>query len=128
MSTELQFGRDNQAYSAYAPRPSTNIYSAKLTANSAATITLPTNVKNWVVAFSYTGGSEVWVDFTGATAAAPTLGTFSATTSCRNPGVRYVQSTKVVSGVDTATTISLITPDATAYVSVELWVEGTNVI
>lgn len=122
MSTPLFFGRDAQAYNAYAPNPSTNIFSAKLTVGAAASITLPTNSKRWVVAFSYTGGSEVWVDFTGATAANPTLGTFGATTSCRNPGTRLVPSTKInTSGVEVPTTISLITPDANAYVSVELW-------
>jgi len=121
MSTQLDFGRDIQGFNAFAPKPATNIFSAKLTVGAAATITLPINVKTWKVAFSFTGGAEVWVDFTGATAVAPTLNTFSSTTSCRNPGVRWVPSTKISGGVEVANTISLITPDANAYVCVELW-------
>jgi hypothetical protein len=118
-ATKLNFGRDVQGFNAFAAPPSTNIFSAKLTVGAAATVTLPLDYKKWIVAFSYTGGAEVWVDFTGATAASPTLGTFSATTSCRNPGTRVVKAT--TSDNETAATISLITPDATAYVSVELW-------
>ena len=121
MSTPLSFGRDDQAYNAYAPDPSTNIFSVKLAANVAATLTLPTDSKRYILAFSYTSGSEVWVDFTGATAAYPALGTFAATTASRNPGARRVNSTKIVSGVSTATTISVITPDVSAFVSVEIW-------
>lgn len=119
MSTQLTFGSDSRGYNSFAAIPSTNIFSSKLTVGAAATITLPINHKLWFVAFSYSGGSEVWVDFTGATAAYPTLGTFSATTSCRNPGTRFVKAFQADGS--TAATISLITPDATAYVSVELW-------
>jgi hypothetical protein len=129
MSTKLNFGRDVQGYNAYAPIPSTNIFTAKLVANTAETITLPTNVSYWIVAFSYTGGSEVWVDFTGATAAAPTLATFGSSTSSRAPGTRTISSTKTDpnTGLTVATTISLLTTDVNAYVSVELWGCGLNV-
>ena len=118
-ATKLNFGRDVQGFNAFSPPPPNNIFSAKLTVGVPATITLPLEYKHWILGFSYTGGSEVWVDFSGATAANPTLGTFGATTSSRNPGTRIVKSTK--SDNTTAATISLITPDATAYVSVELW-------
>jgi hypothetical protein len=127
MSTPIHFGRDDQGYNAYAPNPSTDIYEVKLVSGTPATLTLPTNSLNWIVAFSYTGGSDVFVDFTGATAAAPTLGTFVSSTSSHNPGVRTVPSTKIVNGLQTATTISLATTDAVAYVSVELW-SAPNVV
>lgn len=129
MSKPLTFGTDNRATSAYSPFPSDNIFDVKLTVGVAATLTLPPDYPIWTLGFSYTGGSDVFVDFSGATAVAPTLGTFSATTSCRNPGTRTVYSTK---HDNTATkvpnTISFITTDATAYVSVEMWGSGFNVV
>ncbi len=129
MADTLIFGTDNRANCAYSPFPSEKIFSAKLTVGVAATVTLPADVAYWTLVFSYTGGSDVWVDFTGATAIAPTAGTFGATTSTKNPGTRTVSSTKRNNvGALVARTISLITTDAAAQVSVELWSSGINVI
>lgn len=122
MSTKLNFGRDVQGYNAYAPVPSTNIYSATLVNGAAASITLPTSQSVWIVAFSYQPGTNVFVDFTGATAAIPAGGTFAATTSELNPGARMVSSLRN-DGV-TASTISLLTNTATAEVTVSLYAIG----
>lgn len=122
MSTVLSFGRDTQGFNAYAPDPSTNIFSATLVNGAASTITLPLSQKYWIVSPSYQPGTNVFVDFTGATAAIPVGGTFSAATSELNPSARRVKSTQD-DGV-TAATISFITNNATAEVSVSLYAPG----
>lgn len=119
MATELEFGRDVQGYNAFAPRPSTNIVSATLVNGAAATVTLPLDQKEWIVSFSFQPGTNVFVDFTGATAAVPVGGTFAATTSVLNPGSRLVKATQADN--TTAATISLLTNNATAEVTVELY-------
>ena len=112
MSTELQFGRDCQGYNAYAPQDSTNKWSATLTAGSATSITVPSNFKSWIVAFSYQPGTNVWVDFSGATAAVPVGATLASTTATLNPGQRTVPA---------GSSISVITDSTTADVVIELW-------
>lgn len=108
---ELNFGRDLQGYNAYAPKDSTNKYSATLTNGSATNFVVPSNYEVWIVAFSISPGANVWVDFT-TTAAIPAGATFATTTASLNPGQRTV-----IAG----TTISAITDNTTADVGVELW-------
>ena len=118
MSTILNFGRDAQGYNAYAPYPSTNVYTATLVNGAASSITLPASAKEWIVSFSYQPGTNVFVDFTGTTAAIPAGGTFASATSELNPGARLVHS---FTNANVATSISLITNNATAEVSVSLY-------
>ena len=119
MSTILEFSRDIQGFNAYAPYPSTNIFSATLVNGAASLITLPLSEKAWIVSFSYQPGTNVFVDFTGTTASAPVGGTFAAATSELNPGARYVKSTKTDD--IQAATISLITNNASSEVTVSLY-------
>jgi hypothetical protein len=103
--TQLNFGKDVQGYNAYAPAPSTNMFSATIAASGNATITLPTSVSQWIVVFSFTPGSTVWVSYNGS-AAIPVGSTFAATTSELNPGARILpalQSDRI-----TPTTINLL--------------------
>jgi hypothetical protein len=112
MSTLLNFGRDVQGYNAYAPATSTDKFSATLVDGVAATVTTPSNYKEWIVSFSFQPGTNVWVDFSGAAAAIPVGSTFASTTAELNPGTRTVQK---------GTTISLITDNTTADVGVSFY-------
>lgn len=112
MSTLLDFGRDVQGYNAYAPMPSTNMWSATILNGAATSIVVPTSSLRWVVSFSFQPGTNVWVDFTGATAQIPAGATLTATTSSRNPASRMVNG-----GI----TISIITDNTSADVGIELY-------
>ncbi len=112
MSTQLNFGRDVQGMNAYAPFTSTNKYNATITNGAETHITVPSDSENWIAAFAYQPGSNVWVDLTGATAAIPAGATLTACTSELNPGQR-----KVLAG----SKISMITDDSTADVGVILY-------
>lgn len=112
MSTELNFGRDINSYNAYAPQPSTTIFSATLISGTAESVTVPSNHETWIVAFSVQPGADVWVSFNGTTAASPVGASFAATSSTLNPGQRMVNA---------GTVISLITDSSTADVSIEMY-------
>jgi hypothetical protein len=96
-TTFLNFGRDVQGMNAYAPQPATNAYSVTLAANTARSITVPSNYENWIAVFSVSPTASIWVDFTGATAAVPAGNTFAATTSERNPAARALVAGSTIS-------------------------------
>lgn len=112
MTTPLHFGKDSQGYNAYAPLPSTNQWSGTITNGSATSIKVPMNYAYWIVSFSVQPGANVWVDFTGATAAIPVGATLATTTSCLNPGQRTLLN---------GTNISIITDNVEADVGIEMW-------
>lgn len=118
MSTVANFNTDVAGHVAYAPMPSQDVYNATLATGTATTITIPAKYDYWIAAFSYQPGTDVWVDFTGKTAAVPTGGTLAAATATLNPGTRMVKST--FPGGAPAT-ISMITNSTTADVSVEFY-------
>lgn len=96
MSIKLAFQRDIQGYNAYAPLQSTDMYSATLAAAGSSTITVPSNFKNWIAAFSYQAAGDMWVSV-GHTAAGPVGATFASTTSQLQPGALSVQAGQVIS-------------------------------
>lgn len=116
MTTQLNFGKDVQGYNAYAPVSADDKWSATLTNGSATSITVPSNFQNWIAAFSYQPGSDVWVDFSGATAAVPAGATLASTTSELLPATRHVQA---------GSKISMITDNTTADVGVMLYAVTT---
>ena len=106
----LQFGRDQQGYNAYAPYPSTVKYSATITNGNATSVTVPSTFPLWIVSFRYYP-NDVWVSVT-TTAAIPVGATLAASSSELNPS-----SLTLASG----TTISVITAQTTADVSIVMW-------
>ena len=115
----LNFGRDSHSYNAFAPHPSNNIFTATLTNGTAHSCTVPvdTNFPYWAVSYRYQPGSSVFVDVTGAVSAVPVGATFAASTSEGNPA-----SHTLVAGQ----TISMITGNTTADVSVVMWPIGQS--
>ncbi len=111
MSTLLELGRDVQGYNTFAPMPSTDKYAATLTVGVESSITVPSNAKVWIVSFRYFP-NDVWVDVSGATAIVPIGGMLVSTTSELNP------ASLTLNGGDT---ISMITAQTTADVSVVMW-------
>ena len=110
MSTKFNMIRDISGYNGFGIIPTYDIQGCSLTANAAQTFTVPDNYGNWIAIFSYTPGADIFVDFSGATAAVPS-GTVATITSVLNPSARAVK------GGDT---FSVITPDATSpYITVE---------
>jgi hypothetical protein len=83
-----------------------------LAANTEKHFTVPSNYPHWIAVFSYTPGSNIWVD--GITTAVVPSTSFAATTAELNPSARAV-----VAGQ----TLSFITADTTTpWVSVKLLV------
>lgn len=105
MSSPLTFATSAQGYNSFAPVPSTDKYSVTLAAGGNATLTLPTNVASWVVAFSYQPGSLIWVAY-NTTAAVPAGATFAATSSELLPGSRKLPSLQ--NNGTSATTINVL--------------------
>ena len=109
--TRLTFGRDTNSFSAYAPMPSTNKWSATLTDGTASSVTVPSTHETWIVSFRYYP-NDVWVDTTGAPAAIPSSNTFATSTAELNPATLTLPS---------GTVISMITGLTAADVSVVMW-------
>lgn len=83
-----------------------------LASGVAQSVTVPKNYPNWLAVFSYTPGSNIFVD--GTTTAAVPGGSFSATTAELNPSARQCTAGEV---------LSFITPDTTSpYVKVSFFV------
>lgn len=109
MSTKFNMIRDLSGYNGFGIIPTYDIQGCSLTASTAQTFTVPNNYGNWIAIFSYTPGSNIFVDFT-TTATVPS-GTVGAVTVVLNPSARAVKG---------GSTFSVITPDATSpYITVE---------
>lgn len=107
----LEFGRDVGGYNTYAPQPSTTKWLATIAANTATSITVPTTFRTWIVSFRYFP-NDVWVDVSGAVAVVPASSSLSATTC------ELIPSSLTLSG---GTTISVITAQTSADVSIVMW-------
>lgn len=112
MSTLLRFGRDVQGMNAYAPDTADDKWFALLFNGIDASVVVPDNYENWIAVFSYQPGTAVWVDFSGATAVAPTNQTLDPCTVEMNPAARSVKAGDV---------ISMITSNAQAQVGVSFY-------
>lgn len=102
MTTKLVFGRDAQGYNAYAPQFADDKWQVTLQGGTAQSITIPSNFQNWIVAFNYQGGTNVWVA-RNTTATLPT-NTVAKSASELNPGQRAVQAGDTISFITNNTT------------------------
>lgn len=112
MSTKFNMTRDINGYNGFGVPFALDGMSTSLAANAEQHFTVPDNFANWIAVFSYTPGSNIFVD-TITTAAVPGS-TFAATTSNLNPSARAVKAGDV---------LSFITSDVTdPWVQVSLFV------
>lgn len=110
MSTKFNMIKDIAGYNGFGIAPTYDIQGCYLAANTAQTFTAPIGYPYWIAIFSYTPGSNVFVDFSGATAAVPS-GSVASITASLNPSGRALKGGQ---------TFSVITPDSTdPYITVE---------
>jgi hypothetical protein len=94
--TQLNFGRDVQGFNAYAPRLSTDMYSATVASGASQSITVPSSNMNWIAVFSFEPGSDIWVSV-NHTAAIPVGATFASTNSFLLPAQLQVSAADTIS-------------------------------
>ena len=113
-TTKFLMTKDIAGYNGFGVIPSTEIYGAALAQGVDQVLAVcPTDYSNYIAIYSYTPGSQVFIDDTGATAAVFS-GTAGQVTSELNPQARQVTG---------GTSISAITPDTSgAYVQVSFYV------
>lgn len=107
--TVLDLGRDSNGEVTYELPISDSIANALLAANTAISLTIPTNMTR--AFFSFSTGTDVYVRFDGSPATLP-VGGFSFTKQELNPVARY--------GLTSGSTLSFICP-TTAYVEVSFF-------
>jgi hypothetical protein len=100
-STKFNMTRDVAGYNGFGVQWPQDGESALLAANTEQHITVPSNYPNWLAVFSYTPGSNIWVD--GTTTAVVPTGAFSATTAELNPSARQVTAGQVLSFITSDT-------------------------
>lgn len=112
MSTKFNLTKDVAGYNGFGIVFSLDGQATSLAANTEQHFVVPSNYPNWTAIFSYTPGSNIWVD--GINTAVVPSTTFGATTAELNPSARAV-----VAGQ----TLSFITADTTTpWVGVKLLV------
>lgn len=102
MTTKFNMTRDVAGYNGFGVKFADDGFSGVLANGVAQSVTVPSTYPNWIAVFSYTPGSNIWVDGTN-TASVPG-GAFSATTSDLNPSARQVSAGQVLSFKTTDTT------------------------
>lgn len=113
-STKFNMTKDVAGYNGFGVKFASDGYKGLLAVGVEQHVTVPSNYPNWLAVFSYTPGSNIWVD--GTTTAAVPVGAFAATTADLNPSAR-----QVVAGQ----TLSFITSDTTSpQVKVSFYVTG----
>lgn len=110
MSQKFIMTRDINGFNGFGLRVCQDIFSVQLAATTEQHFTVPANYENWIAIFSYDPGLRIFVGI-GQTAAVPS-GTIGAGTCALNPTAKQVVKGNI---------ISLITPDTSAFVTVELY-------
>lgn len=113
MSSKIALGLDTNHNVTYELPLSNDMYNFEITANNAKTITIPPNCTR--VFFSFTNGSDVWVDYS-VTATFPSAG-FNQGTKELNPVARY--------GLTPGNTLSFIS-NTNSYVGLTFFSDNIN--
>lgn len=95
--------KDIAGYNGFGLIPSDDDFAGSLAANTAQSLTVPSKYEYYIAIFSFTPGSNIWVDFTGATATVPTT-TVGAVTTELNPAGRLVKGGSSMSFITADTT------------------------
>lgn len=90
MSTKFVLTRDINGFNGFGLAFAQDGYSGVLVADAEQHVTVPDSYPWWIAIFSFTPGSNVWVD--GITTAVVPSGSFSASTAELNPTARYVKA------------------------------------
>lgn len=112
ISTKFSMARDVNGYNGFGIAFSEDGQATSLAANTEQHFVVPSNYPNWIAIFSYTPGSNIWVD--GITTAVVPNTSFAATTAELNPSARSVKAGQTLSFISADTT--------TPWVSVKLLV------
>jgi hypothetical protein len=116
-SSMFNLNEDNRGQNSFGLDFAFDNFSATLVANTAESVTVPSNFEYWEAIFSYTtNGADVWVA-NNATAAVPAGATFASTTSQLNPIARRVKAGDV---------LSFITGNPSANVNVSFYAYQNN--
>ena len=94
-STKFNMTRDINGYNGFGIPFSLDGSTMVLAANTAQSVTVPANYPHWIAIFSYTPGSNIWVD--GINTAVVPSGAASASTARLNPSARYVKKGQTIS-------------------------------
>ena len=108
MSTKFNMIRDISGYNGFGIMPTYDIQGCSLAASTAQTFTVPSNYSNWIAIFSYTPGTNIFVDFSGATATVPGS-TVGSITTVLNPSARAVKGDSTFSVITDSETLPFIT-------------------
>lgn len=109
MSVSLNIGKDINGIATYALPINTIIERTILAANTSQNVTIPANCTQ--VLFSFSNGTDVWVDYVNSTATFPGS-SFASSTAELNPVLRY--------GLIPGKTLAFIS-DTTSYVCVSFF-------
>lgn len=103
MSTKFNLTKDVAGYNGFGVKFADDGFKGILATSVEQHITVPSNYPNWLAVFSYSPGSNVWVD--GSTTAVVPTGAFTASKADLNPSARFVKA---------GDTLSFITSDSTS--------------
>src|ERR1041385_845810 len=105
MSTLFNMIRDINGYNGFGLPFSVDNKSTTLLAGFEQNFTVPSNFENWILIFSFSPGSSVWVA-NNVTASTPGV-SFSDTLSELNPSARGVKGGDVISFVTSDTSVEI---------------------
>jgi len=101
-STKFNLTKDIAGYNGFGIVFAEDGQATSLAANTEQHFTVPSNYPYWIAIFSYTPGSNIWVD--GITTAVVPSTSFGATTAELNPSARAVKAGDVLSFITADTT------------------------